>query len=89
MSLLRLAGSILLALSLASLSALAAGPRTSTLPLSDQGLVSTDEGSARAVEARALALSPAAQRRLHRAMLPAPLTPTIPVAGQSVPGAGQ
>jgi hypothetical protein len=89
MSLLRFAGSILLALSLASLSALAAGPRTPASSIPHQGLATDRAASIDASADRALALSPAAQRRLHRAMLPAPLTPTIPVAGQSVPGAGQ
>jgi hypothetical protein len=89
MPLLKLASSILLALLLASLSALASPPAASGTALSNQALA---ESAARQAGAgrdqKLLALSES--RRVRGFATPADLPmPTVPLAGETVPGLGQ
>ena len=89
MTLLRLAGSMLLALGLAALSALSAAPATNHVSAPHQSLAVELTAPAKGFE-RALALADVASpRRVHAANGVASKAPIIPMAGEFVPEAGQ
>lgn len=89
MPLLKLASSILLVLLVASLSALTSPPAAPPVAAQNQRLEAVRTASA-GDDNRARSLAFAQARRTHGFPTPADLpAATIPLAGESVPGAGQ
>jgi hypothetical protein len=89
MTLLRLAGSMLLALALAALSALSATPGAPPVSLSAQALAAHDAATATRLDARLASIDARAPRPAPaNAGVPTP-RPIIPTAGEFIPGAGQ
>jgi hypothetical protein len=89
MTLLRLAGSMLLALALAALSARSARPAATPLSVSEQALAATAAVSAARFDARLASIDARAPRPAPAGVGVATPTPIIPSAGEFIPGAGQ
>jgi hypothetical protein len=89
MTLLRLAGSMLLALALAALSALSATPAATPVSVPEQALAGQAEVSAARFDERLASIDARTSRPVPAGVGVATPTPIIPSAGEFIPGAGQ